>query len=356
MAIDFNKPVEADLESTNWLNMRDMYSALTRMVMVGALNRPLGSLALSNPNGTNRTLTQWNGTADVQFDLTVKKLIVVDGIGLGPASASIEANNASVSLNADANDYMQYDRVNNSWRWVIDGAQRLAIGPTAAGISSVNLGNFAGDSSSIFGFQNNSSNVAPLEVTAQRTAAGADWSTAGLRAQRRVDATFMGFVQWGGDKNPAGVSIGAGESATAQGVSYLLHFKDGGRMVTDNVTDDGSTKLQVTTLTAKGRAHTPRVILAYSATPTFDFSLTNVWGMALTGNVTGINIIEGANDGQTSQIRFKQDATGGRTVALPASFKVSGVINTSPNRVTILQVTFTADGNLFEGAWVQVPA
>jgi hypothetical protein len=257
MAVNFDKPVAADLESTNWLNMRDMYSALTRMVMVGALNRPLGSLEFSNPNGTSRTLTQWNGTADVQFDLTVKKLISSSGIlEFAGSNCYLVGNNSALTLNADANDYMRYDRVNNIWRWVIEGAQRLTISPTGAGISSLNLGNVAGDGSSIFGFENNSNNVAPLEVTAQRTAAGADWTTAGIRAQRRVDATFMGFVQWGGDKNPAGVSIGAGQTPTAQGVPYLLHFKDGGRMVTDNVTDDGSTQLQVASLKVGGVAIT----------------------------------------------------------------------------------------------------
>jgi hypothetical protein len=222
-------------------------------------------------------------------------------------------------------------------------------------MSSLNLGDVAGNSSNIFGFENNSINAAPLEVTAQRTAAGADWNTAGLRAQRRVDATFMGFVQWGGDKNPTGVSIGAGQSVTAQGVPYLLHFKDGGRMVTDNVTDDGSTQLQVASLTAKGRAHTPAVSVAFNATPTFDFASSNVHLLnVMTSNVTALSLINSANVGQTSMIRFKQDGTGGRTVTLPSNVKVNGALNTSPNRVTWLQIIY-AGGN-FEGAWVQVPA
>jgi hypothetical protein len=349
MAIDFDKPVAADLESTNWLNMRDMYSALTRMVMVGALNRPLGSLALSSPNGTNRTLTQWNGTADVQFDLTVKKLVVSSGVlDLFVANAYISATNTEVTFNADANDYMQYDRVNNTWRWVIGGAIRFYSSPARlmvwegrsdepnAGQAIVNRGTSSAVAGSVYFEVSNEINVP--------------------KSFERIILNTDGSSSKESYLTPIGVARNVNFQTLAMrlisGASAALV-----RMILGTITDDNSTQLQVTTLTAKGRAHTPRVTLASGGTTVvFDFGSTNVWGITLTASITTMSVVNGANDGQTSQIRFKQDATGGRTVALPASFKVSGALNTSPNRVTILQVTFTADGNLFEGAWVQVPA
>lgn len=102
-------------------------------------------------------------------------------------------------------------------------------------------------------------------------------------------------------------------------------------------------------------AFTPSLTPAHSATPTFDCSTSNVFEpAALTGNVTSITL-PNAVAGQTVQIRFQQDATGGRTVAVPSGTKVDGSINTAANRVSWLILTYSARGSRWEGNWLQVP-
>lgn len=102
-------------------------------------------------------------------------------------------------------------------------------------------------------------------------------------------------------------------------------------------------------------AYTPSQQPAFSATPTFDCSVTNVYEpAALTGNVTSITMNNPVG-GQTVQIRFLQDATGGRTVALPADAKIDGSINTDANRVSWLIMTYSARASRWEGNWMVVP-
>jgi len=102
-------------------------------------------------------------------------------------------------------------------------------------------------------------------------------------------------------------------------------------------------------------AYTPSAQPTHSATPTFDCATSNVFEpAALTGNVTSITL-SNAVAGQTVQIRFQQDATGGRTVAAPSGAKVDGSINTTANRVSWLILTYSARGSRWEGNWLQVP-
>jgi len=102
-------------------------------------------------------------------------------------------------------------------------------------------------------------------------------------------------------------------------------------------------------------AYTASAQPAHSATPTFDCATSNVFEpAALTGNVTSITL-SNAVAGQTVQIRFQQDATGGRTVAVPSGAKVDGSINTAANRVSWLILTYSARGSRWEGNWLQVP-
>ena len=103
-------------------------------------------------------------------------------------------------------------------------------------------------------------------------------------------------------------------------------------------------------------AYTPSLTPAHSAAPTFDCSTGNVFEpSAMTSNVGAITLSNAAA-GQTVQIRFQQDATGGRTVTLPGSAKVSGTQETGANRVCWLVLTFSSRAGRWEGNWLTVPA
>lgn len=75
----------------------------------------------------------------------------------------------------------------------------------------------------------------------------------------------------------------------------------------------------------------------------------------LTGNVTTFNLNDGYS-GKRVRIRFQQDATGGRTVALPSGAKVSGSLAATANQVSHLDVIYAFGGVVrWEGAWTQIP-
>lgn len=75
---------------------------------------------------------------------------------------------------------------------------------------------------------------------------------------------------------------------------------------------------------------------------------------ALTGNVTSLTITNSI-EGERIRIRFVQDATGGRTVALPAGAKVAGSLASAANQASILDMTFSLAGSRMEGFWTQIP-
>src|SRR5574341_877338 len=131
---------------------------------------------------------------------------------------------------------------------------------------------------------------------------------------------------------------------------------------TANITVADATKLPLAggtltgALVVSSRAHTTSTSVAFSATPTFDAATTNliVFGN-LTANVTSMTI-SNQQEGQFLTIRFRQDATGGRTVALPAGAKVSGSIEAGANRTSYLNLTYNATDARFEGNWSVIPA
>ena len=103
-------------------------------------------------------------------------------------------------------------------------------------------------------------------------------------------------------------------------------------------------------------AYTPSAQPTHSATPTFDCATSNVFEpAAMTGNVTSITLSNAAA-GQTVQIRFLQDGTGSRTVAVPSGAKVDGAIETGANRASWLILTYSARASRWEGNWLKVPA
>lgn len=88
--------------------------------------------------------------------------------------------------------------------------------------------------------------------------------------------------------------------------------------------------------------------VTFSATPTFDCSLSNAFKITLTNNVTSISVTNlTASKATPVTIHFIQDGTGGRTVAIPAGWKsTNGIavsVATGANKHTILTL-YTDDG------------
>lgn len=69
-----------------------------------------------------------------------------------------------------------------------------------------------------------------------------------------------------------------------------------------------------------GRAYTVPVALTVAATTALDASASNAFTATMTTNITTFTI-SNAVEGQTLAVLFKQDGTGSRTIAWPASFR-----------------------------------
>lgn len=75
---------------------------------------------------------------------------------------------------------------------------------------------------------------------------------------------------------------------------------------------------------------------------------------ALTANVTALTVTN-APDGRPIMIRFVQDGTGGRTVAVPSGSVVAGLVNTGASKVTWLTLVWVNSASRFEGFWSALP-
>lgn len=74
----------------------------------------------------------------------------------------------------------------------------------------------------------------------------------------------------------------------------------------------------------------------------------------LTGNVTTLTLNNGW-PGMRLRLRFKQDGSGGRTVAAPSGAKITGSLASAANQASHLDLIYTNDLR-WEGQWIQVPA
>lgn len=73
----------------------------------------------------------------------------------------------------------------------------------------------------------------------------------------------------------------------------------------------------------------------------------------LTGNITTLTVDAGVSE--RVRIRFKQDGTGGRTVAAPAGAKITGSIDATANKVSYLDLYYSVLDLRWEGFWSTVP-
>jgi hypothetical protein len=187
-----------------------------------------------------------------------------------------------------------------------------------------------------------------------KTASGTGITVAnGTTRFLRCDGTNVveAFSEFGG--NAGTVTNGVyttGDQTIGGNKTFSGNTVVGGNLaVTGNASVDGS-------LDIEGAAYTPPLQPTHSATPTFDCATSNVFEpAALTSNVTSMTMSNPVG-GQTVNIRFMQDATGGRTVAVPTGAKVLGSVNLTANGVSWLIMTYSARASRWEGAWSQVPA
>lgn len=98
------------------------------------------------------------------------------------------------------------------------------------------------------------------------------------------------------------------------------------------------------------RAYTTPVAVAFNATLVIDAEQSNMFVVGtLTGNVTSLTISNPV-EGQFLSIRFKQDATGGRSVVFPTGAKINGsTFGIGANGTFYLNITYNATDTRWEG-------
>lgn len=161
----------------------------------------------------------------------------------------------------------------------------------------------------------------------------------------RSTPTVMTIGQAGGS-NDVDVTL-YGDLTQTGNVSLTGNITQTGNIgLTGNLTQAGDTA-QTGKLSVAGNARTPPVVVTFSATAmTVDCALSNVFTTTFTANVTTAPTISNPGDGQTINWFITQDATGGRTMTWPTSFKwpsgATKTLSTVGNSVDLLVGTYRA--------------
>ena len=93
-------------------------------------------------------------------------------------------------------------------------ATNLSANITAT-ITGANLGGTIGDRSDQLSLRGSNGNGNFFDIGMFRDGTGADWQTAGTRFQQKIDATFMGWMQFNGAGKTAGISWGTGTTTVS---------------------------------------------------------------------------------------------------------------------------------------------
>ncbi len=103
-----------------------------------------------------------------------------------------------------------------------------------------------------------------------------------------------------------------------------------------------------------GSRNTVTALSIASGVVNIDWALGDLFTLALTANVTSITFsnLPGSGKGASLAVRIRQDGTGGRTVALPSSFKqITGsdsAVQSAANAYTVLMITSFDNGTRWE--------
>jgi hypothetical protein len=134
-------------------------------------------------------------------------------------------------------------RVDNSAKMFLDGANgRLGIGNTSPDAtmhigdnsSSFTLGTTSGNSIDLLKLETDSTNANQLIFSSERVADGSDWTTTRERIYRKVDASNMGYIQFGSSFSASSNMIAFGEV----GVAKYMGIGGDGRVTIGNNQDD----------------------------------------------------------------------------------------------------------------------
>lgn len=138
---------------------------------------------------------------------------------------------------------------------------------------------------------------------------------------------------------------GAAAPSTPAAGTARLYFKADGKPYYKN---DAGTETALGCGASSDRNTATTIGVSTTGALTIDYSLGDYFVVNLGANVTSMAISNPPSGGGSIRVRFVQDATGGRTVALPSAAKaISGsdsAVQSAANAMTVLHLTTDNSG------------
>jgi len=188
-----------------------------------------------------------------------------------------------------------------------------------------NLGEAVGDVNMQAVFDSRVNSYSRLEIKDIRTSAGNDWTDTGKRLQMKIDATWMGYMQFNGDGNNYGVSFGTGATTTSPG------------NVSERMRIDSSGNVGIGTT---------------SPTYKLDVSGSSGAGFRLkTDGFSGLDLVSIRTAGNLGGVRFRQEADANQTNEFLGLYGGGFTWATgNGSAVPTVKMTLTSSGNVGIGA------
>ena len=158
--------------------------------------------------GSDNSGIYWNrvGTQDAAIRIADNEHMNIDNNFNRPfnfRTGAVGSETQRMQISQDG-DISFYEDTGTTAKFFWDSsAESLGIGTSSPaallhiGDSSNSLGQTAGDEINVLRLQSDTANTDSLMFTSERLSDGTDWSTAAHRIQRKVDATGMGYLQFG---------------------------------------------------------------------------------------------------------------------------------------------------------------
>ncbi|MDB2650137.1 tail fiber domain-containing protein, partial [Porticoccaceae bacterium] len=229
------------------------------------------ALVLSEDSGRDYTIGV-NGNKFSIFDETDAVLTIDDAgnVGIGTTSPQSDgnttnlevssANGARVLVNNTDTSGRKYgiysdnsgrfgfaDYTADATRMLIDSSGNLGIGTAspAARLDVKNntaLGGTDGDWLLLSRIQSHTGNQTDLEIGNLRDSTGSTWQQAGTRIQSKIDATYMGYMQFNGTGNEHGISFGVGASTVSHdSIPEVMRITSSGNVLVGKTSGDNAT-------------------------------------------------------------------------------------------------------------------
>ena len=176
--------------------------------------------------GSDNSGIYWNrvGTQDAAIRIADNEHMNIDNNFNRPfnfRTGAVGSETQRMQISQDG-DISFYEDTGTTAKFFWDSsAESLGIGTSSPaallhiGDSSNSLGQTAGDEINVLRLQSDTANTDSLMFTSERLSDGTDWSTAAHRIQRKVDATGMGYLQFGNNSTDL-VTFGKGNNEYAR--------------------------------------------------------------------------------------------------------------------------------------------